>query len=100
MDFASGNAGYFAAEILTRRKVGFRVPVSAWFRASLKDYVHDHLLGASSRSRDYYNRKALQHMLNQHVSGAANHEKLIWALLNFELFQKEYGFRPTASSPQ
>jgi asparagine synthase (glutamine-hydrolysing) len=79
------------AEILGRRKVGFRVPVSVWFRTTLKDYVHDNLLGPSSRSGAFYRRDALQHILDQHSSGRVNHEKLIWALLSFELFQKEYG---------
>jgi asparagine synthase (glutamine-hydrolysing) len=79
------------ADILGRRKVGFRVPVSVWFRTTLKDYVHDNLLGTSSRSCAFYRRDALQHILDQHSSGRVNHEKLIWALLSFELFQKEYG---------
>ncbi|MDE1900683.1 MAG: asparagine synthase (glutamine-hydrolyzing) [Alphaproteobacteria bacterium] len=77
-------------EILSRRKVGFRVPVSLWFRDGLRDYVHDHLLGDHSRTRDFYNRAALQTILAQHVAGRFNHEKLIWTLLSFELFQKEY----------
>jgi asparagine synthase (glutamine-hydrolysing) len=77
-------------EILGRRKIGFRVPVSLWFRTTLKDYVYDALLGASSRTRDFYRREALQIILDQHAKGRVNHEKLIWSLLSFELFQKEY----------
>jgi len=78
-------------EILARRKVGFRVPVSLWFQTSLKNYIYDNLLGASSRTRALYHRDALQTILDQHVSGRHNHEKLIWSLLSFELFQREYG---------
>lgn len=79
------------AAILNRRKVGFRVPVSRWLQAGLKDYVHDHLLGLSSRTRTLYQRPVLEKILHQHQSGQLNHEKLIWMLLSFELFQKEYG---------
>jgi asparagine synthase (glutamine-hydrolysing) len=78
-------------EILARHKVGFRVPVSLWFRTTLKDYVRENLLGASSRSRTFYRPEKLQQILDQHASGRVNHEKLIWALLSFELFQKRYG---------
>lgn len=78
------------AEILTRRKVGFRVPVSRWFRTTLKDYVYDHLLGNDSLTRSFYKREVLTNYLDEHVSGRKNHEKLIWALLNLELFQKQY----------
>lgn len=77
-------------EILTRRKVGFRVPVSRWFRTTLKEYVYDHLLGTNSLTRDFYNRPILTNYLDEHASGRKNHEKLIWALLNLELFQKQY----------
>jgi asparagine synthase (glutamine-hydrolysing) len=78
------------SEILGRRKVGFRVPVSVWFRTSLKDYVYDNLMGPSSRSRGFYQQAALKRILEQHTSGRVNHEKLIWALLSFELFQQKY----------
>jgi asparagine synthase (glutamine-hydrolysing) len=79
------------AEIIGRRKVGFRVPVSLWFRTTLKDYVYENLLGASSRTKGLYRAAALWTILNQHSTGRANHEKLIWSLLSFELFQQQYG---------
>ena len=77
-------------EILMRAKIGFRVPVNLWFQTSLKDYVYDHLLGPQSRTRDFYHRNVLGKVLEQHVSGQLNHEKLIWSLLNLELFYKSY----------
>ena len=30
-------------------------------------------------------------MIDRHMSGREDHEKLIWSLLNFEIFQREYG---------
>jgi len=78
-------------EILGRRKVGFRVPVSLWFKTSLKAFVHDNLLGPTSHTKDFYRRDELEKILSQHETCRVNHEKLIWSLLSFELFQKEYG---------
>jgi asparagine synthase (glutamine-hydrolysing) len=77
-------------DILHRAKVGFRVPVNLWFQTVLKDYVRDLLLGPGSLTRDYYRRDALSEALDQHVEGRANHEKLIWSLMNLELFQRRY----------
>ncbi len=77
-------------EILSRPKVGFRVPVNDWFRGSMREYLHDHLLGADSKTRGYYDPPALQRILQEHSSGRQNHEKLLWTLLNFEIWHRQY----------
>jgi len=79
------------AEILERPKVGFRVPVNEWFRGSMRDYLQDHLTGSDSRTRKYFHRPALDAVLCEHVAGRQNHEKLLWCLLNLELWHREYG---------
>jgi asparagine synthase (glutamine-hydrolysing) len=79
------------ADILTRRKIGFRVPVSLWFRSTLREYVRDHLLGPNAHIKALCRPEMLEQKLAEHEKGRANHEKLIWGLLNLELFQKEYG---------
>lgn len=77
-------------EILERPKVGFRVPVNEWFQGPMKDYLYDHLTGPSSRTRAYYNPAALDKLLSDHVNGRQNHEKLLWSLLNLEIWHREY----------
>jgi len=77
-------------EILERPKVGFRVPVNEWFQGPMRDYLYDHLTGASSRTSEYYNAAALNKLLSDHVSGRQNHEKLLWCLLNLEIWHREY----------
>jgi asparagine synthase (glutamine-hydrolysing) len=77
--------------ILQRPKVGFRVPVNEWFRGSMRGYLTDHLTGNDSRTRDYYHSQALQRYLDEHMSGRQNHEKLLWCLLNLEIWHREYG---------
>lgn len=77
-------------DILHRPKVGFRVPVNEWFRTTMRDYVHDHLMGADSLTGGLYRRAELATVLREHSEGRQNHEKLIWMLVNLELFQREY----------
>jgi asparagine synthase (glutamine-hydrolysing) len=74
--------------ILERPKVGFRVPVNEWFRTSMRDYLFDHLTGADSRTSHYYQRPALLRVLEEHAGARQNHEKLLWAMLNLELWQR------------
>jgi asparagine synthase (glutamine-hydrolysing) len=76
--------------ILQRPKIGFRVPVNEWFRTSMRDYLLDHLTGANSRTRDYYRRDRLQRILDEHIRGRQNHEKLLWCLLSLEIWHREY----------
>ncbi|WP_046865514.1 asparagine synthase (glutamine-hydrolyzing) [Microvirga massiliensis] len=80
-------------EILKRRKVGFRVPVELWFRTTLRDYLHDHLLGADSQVAVMCDRNKLAQMFDEHTTGRRNHEKTLWALLNLEIFTRV--FRPS-----
>lgn len=77
-------------EILNRRKIGFKVPVAEWFRGSMRNYVHDHLCSSHSVIRSYLNPKRLDQIVSEHGRGAADHEKLIWALLNLEIFHREF----------
>lgn len=77
--------------ILDRRKVGFRVPVNEWFRDGLKEYLCDHLVGPSSVTLPYYNKQRMNQIIVEHVNGRQNHEKLLWAMLNLEIWHRRYG---------
>ncbi len=72
--------------IINRPKVGFKVPVNEWFKGSMRDYLYDHLTSANSLTSHYYHKNELHRYLHEHVSGKRNHEKLLWALLNLELW--------------
>ena len=76
--------------VRTRPKIGFRVPVNEWFRGILREYLLDHLRGPSSRTRNYYDGRVLDRFLDEHCSGRQNHEKLLWTLLNLEIWHRQY----------
>jgi asparagine synthase (glutamine-hydrolysing) len=76
--------------ILKRPKVGFRVPVNEWFRGEMRGYLLGHLQSASSRTRKYYDEGMLDRVLAEHLNGRHNHEKLLWSLLNLEVWHRTY----------
>jgi len=76
--------------ILERPKVGFRVPVNEWFRGPMRGFVSDHLLSAGSLTRRYYDPPVLDRMVAEHLEGRQNHEKLLWTLLNLEIWHRRY----------
>jgi len=78
-------------EIIDRPKVGFRVPMSDWFRGPMRDYLCDHLIGPDSKTLGFYKRDVLERYIHEHIDGKQNHEKLLWGLLNLEIWQREYG---------
>ena len=77
-------------EIINRPKVGFRVPVNEWFRGEMREYLHAHLLGPDSLTKHLYSKKVLERFVDEHMRSKQNHEKLLWTLLNLEVWQREY----------
>lgn len=76
--------------ILQRPKVGFRVPVNEWFQGSMREYLYEHLKSASSLTGGYYQPAMLEKILTDHVAGRQNHEKLLWSMLNLEIWHRQY----------
>jgi asparagine synthase (glutamine-hydrolysing) len=72
--------------ILSRKKMGFGVPVSRWFRNELKDYVYEILLDPRTLKRGYFKREGVEHLLNDHISLRYDHSSKIWALLFLEMW--------------
>lgn len=83
--------GILPHEILYRKKMGFAVPLSHWFRNELYGYIQDVLLDDASLSRGYFRRTSIVRMIEEHRSGRINHANRLWALLMLELWHKEFG---------
>jgi asparagine synthase (glutamine-hydrolysing) len=76
---------------VTRRpKMGFGVPLAAWFRGELRQYAHDVLLDGRARSRGYFRPGAVERLLAEHESGAFDHGYRLWGLLVFELWHRTW----------
>jgi asparagine synthase (glutamine-hydrolysing) len=76
--------------ILARPKVGFRVPINEWFRGTMRGFVRDLIDTPGSLARTLCDRAVIDRTLAEHESGRQNHEKLIWILVNLELFQRRF----------
>ena len=75
---------------LALRKTGFRIPVGAWLRGELREFLLEHLRGPRSVTRPYYEAKILDRLLDEHLAGRRNHEELLWTLLNLEIWQRAW----------
>jgi asparagine synthase (glutamine-hydrolysing) len=73
---------------LAPRKGGFAVPVGAWLRGELRDFLLEHLRGPGSLTRAYYEPRILDRVLDQHLAGRRDNETLLWTLLNLEIWHR------------
>jgi len=76
--------------ILERPKVGFRVPINEWFRGPMRGFVRELIDAPGSLARTLCDAGTIDRTLAEHESGRQNHEKLIWILVNLELFQRQF----------
>lgn len=77
---------YVPADIVERPKVGFRVPLDAWFRAGLRDMARDRLTSRDSLASELFDRRMVQRLLDDHESGRRNEESRIWTLVALEVW--------------
>ena len=82
--------GVLPPSILARRKMGFPVPVSSWFRGRWRDLLTQFVLGDRARERGIFDSDEVGRLVGEHVSGRAEHGARLWALLNFELWQRRF----------
>ena len=84
---------YLPDEVVDRAKIGFRVPLDAWFRNSLRDMARDLLTGPDSFVGERLDRSAVRSLLAKHEAGDRNEEARIWTLLSLEVWHRELTVR-------
>ena len=76
--------------ILTRRKMGFPVPVGRWLRGPFQPLVEDLVLGPRAIARGLFDADALKQLAGEHRAGLANHGDRLWLLVNLELWHRVF----------
>jgi asparagine synthase (glutamine-hydrolysing) len=74
---------------LTRRKVGFPVPLRRWFDLELKDFVNDVLTDGRTRSRGYFDNRSLAALVDR-SRAAPDLSPEMFSLLTLELWHREF----------
>jgi asparagine synthase (glutamine-hydrolysing) len=82
--------GWLPDSILNRRKQGFAIPMSHWFKGKLKSYVEDTLLSKKALSRNLFRPEGLKMMLNSNLAGKTDYSYQLWTLLMLEHWYKVY----------
>jgi asparagine synthase (glutamine-hydrolysing) len=73
-----------------RGKKGFGVPFAQWLKAELRPLARDLLSPERLRRGGLFNAEYVARLQDEHERGVANHRKLLWTLLSFELWRESF----------
>ena len=78
------------AFVTRRGKKGFGVPVAEWLKVKLRPLARDLLSPERVRRAGVFNPNYVARLQDEHERGVANHRKLLWTLLMFELWHESF----------
>jgi asparagine synthase (glutamine-hydrolysing) len=76
--------------VTRRSKKGFGVPVAEWLKGKLRPLARDLLSPDRVRRAGVFNADYVARLQDEHERGIANHRKLLWTLLMFELWHESF----------
>jgi asparagine synthase (glutamine-hydrolysing) len=80
---------YLPNDVLYRDKMGFAVPLAAWFRGPLRQTVRDALTGPGLADTGMFDASYVTTLVDEHQSGQRDHAAVLWSLLMFESFLRQ-----------
>jgi len=75
---------------LTRAKMGLGVPIGAWFRGRVKEFLCEVILSDRALRRGYFKPSAVRNIFARHVSSRRDYGALLWMLMMLELWHREF----------
>lgn len=76
--------------IVYRKKQGFAVPLSHWFRHELKDFVLEILSQESIEKGGYFDAIAVKKLVDEHMQGKGDRRKELWSLIMWQLWYNRW----------
>ncbi|TAN62970.1 asparagine synthase (glutamine-hydrolyzing) [bacterium] len=76
--------------IAYRKKRGFPVPLSSWFRGNLNTLISEVLLDTKSLARGYFNSSFIREIVDKQRNKTEDYSKLLWSLLVLEFWHKVF----------
>jgi asparagine synthase (glutamine-hydrolysing) len=72
------------------RKQGFSAPDASWFAGESIEYVKRLVCTPSARINEFVNPAYARRIVDEHSRGLVNHRLLIWSLLSFEWWCRQF----------
>lgn len=78
------------AENLSRRKMGFGVPIGHWLRGEMQPFLRETLLSEKALGRGFFRPAAVTRMVELHTRGERDYAHQLWTLLMLELWFQRF----------
>jgi len=88
--FKKAIADLVPAEIISRPKQGFGVPIQTWINQQLRERIRETLNDPRTLQRGYVSRSHVELLLDEHERGRRDHAMGLWSLLMLELWHRQY----------
>ena len=75
---------YIPDDITKASKQGFSSPDASWFKGESIDFVKRKLFDDRSVIYEFFDKKEVTQLVNQHLTGKSNLRLLIWSLINVD----------------
>lgn len=82
--------GILPEAVLSRAKMGFPVPIGSWFRGSYSSVLDEYVLGERAMKRGFFDPDFVRGLVKRHQVGGENHSERLWALVNFEIWLRQF----------
>ena len=76
-------------QVLRKPKQGFSSPVKNWLAGPLKPMMMDLLSESALKQQGLFEPATVQKWIGEHVAGSANHSHRLWALMVYEIWQRQ-----------
>jgi asparagine synthase (glutamine-hydrolysing) len=78
------------AQIWSRPKMGFGVPIGKWFKTTLRDRTYDALCASDTRINAFFRPEAIRRLIDSHMQDQENQAYRLWNLLMLELWMRRW----------
>jgi asparagine synthase (glutamine-hydrolysing) len=85
-----------SADLLSRPKQGFEVPIDAWLRGPLRDMFHDVVLEARGPIAGLVDASTVGALYRSHAAGTGRHGNVLWAVMVLARWAERYLETPAA----
>lgn len=75
-------------EILTRKKMGFPVPIGRWFRGRHRGLIREFCESPRARDRGLFEASAVDQLIAEHMQRHDRHSERLWTLVNLEIWSR------------